>query len=1018
MSSTLRMLLYSLALSLSFNGPILALPPATISTPNPPQLSDEEAVRTLTEKYSLSIAAGDLEAMRQFWNPQSPNLASRLRIYQGLFSNTRIEFTSLKVIRLVITGDKAVSHLMSDERHLDNKTGAILSELGPFHRSCRSFEWIKTGAGWKIERELSVQEELAARLEAAASEQERDQIMEKEKVFVTNTLVVALTTRCQRHRFLGDYDAALRCSQLQQAVAEKIGDQSVIATVWLDIGKLKGQQDDFQEALLFQQRALELFEAAGNRLGAALTLANISSPYQQVGDYRKAFECAHKSLRLYEEMSHRRGTALALEMLAYGYRRQNNSQQALAYFERALLIYQELGDKMQIAIMRYELVRRHEELGNYDRALEIYQDLLKQTESHRDRVGAAIILEAIGSIHYEQGRYADARNYYLKSLQTSEAQNYKQGVVVALIGMSLVYQEEGNYAEALPLAERAVSMARQIVDIYQLHSAITSVGYCQLGLNHNAEARRAFMEAISIIEELRMQTAGGVEDRQRHFESSLNTYHGMLSLLVKENRTREALVLAERAKARALLDALQQGRAGVQKAMTAEEQEQEGRLKSELTRLNTQLTRATQSDKPDAERIGQIKTRLEKARLSHEDFQTSLYAAHPELKVQRGEASIINAEELAALLPDAAGALLEYVVTNEATYLFVVTKAQSQAEAEARVFTIPIKQAELVKQTEDFRRQLASRDLGFRASARKLYDLLLKSAQALLRGKTSLVIAPDDKLWELPFQALLSEDGRYVIERSAVSYVPSLTVLREMKAKRGAPQPGRRSEPAGYALLALGNPALGKETIERATLSLRDEKLDPLPEAEKEVKALSGLYGRARSKVYIGAEAREDRLKAEAGQARILHFATHGILNNASPMYSQLVLAQGEKNEDGLLEAWELMRLDLKADLAVLSACETARGRFGAGEGLIGLTWAMFIAGVPSTVVSQWKVESASTRELMLNFHRHLLAPQASAKLKATKAGALRQAALTLMNNPETGHPFYWAGFVLVGNDR
>jgi CHAT domain-containing protein len=85
---------------------------------------------------------------------------------------------------------------------------------------------------------------------------------------------------------------------------------------------------------------------------------------------------------------------------------------------------------------------------------------------------------------------------------------------------------------------------------------------------------------------------------------------------------------------------------------------------------------------------------------------------------------------------------------------------------------------------------------------------------------------------------------------------------------------------------------------------------------------------------------------------------------------------------------------------------------------LIGLTWAMFIAGVPSTVVSQWKVESASTRDLMLNFHRQLLAPRASAKLKATKAGALRQAALTLMKSPETSHPFYWAGFVLVGNDR
>jgi CHAT domain-containing protein len=206
--------------------------------------------------------------------------------------------------------------------------------------------------------------------------------------------------------------------------------------------------------------------------------------------------------------------------------------------------------------------------------------------------------------------------------------------------------------------------------------------------------------------------------------------------------------------------------------------------------------------------------------------------------------------------------------------------------------------------------------------------------------------------------------------------------------------------------------------VERTSLLLRDEKLTPLPEAEQEVRALGRLYGVSRSKVYIGPEASEDRVKTDAGNARVLHFATHGMLNNASPMYSHLVLAQGDTNEDGLLEAWELMQMDLKVDLAVLSACETARGRASAGEGVIGLTWAMFVAGVSSTVVSQWKVESASTRDLMLGFHRQLLTTPATVKAPATKAQALRQAALNVMKNPETRHPFYWAGFVLVGDGR
>jgi hypothetical protein len=126
-------------------------------------------------------------------------------------------------------------------------------------------------------------------------------------------------------------------------------------------------------------------------------------------------------------------------------------------------------------------------------------------------------------------------------------------------------------------------------------------------------------------------------------------------------------------------------------------------------------------------------------------------------------------------------------------------------------------------------------------------------------------------------------------------------------------------------------------------------------------------------------------------------------------MYSHLALAEGGPGEDGLLEAWELMQLDLKADLAVLSPCETARGRIGAGEGMIGLSWAMFIAGQPSIVVSQWKVESAGTRDLMVDLHRSLIAT----KSKPTKTQALRQAALKLMKNPSTSHPTHSTGPVL-----
>jgi CHAT domain-containing protein len=612
-----------------------------------------------------------------------------------------------------------------------------------------------------------------------------------------------------------------------------------------------------------------------------------------------------------------------------------------------------------------------------------------------------------------QGDYAGALEQYRKSLEIREESGNRLGISDTLSSIGDVLQAQGNPTQALQFAERAIDLAQRLGVPDLLQQALTTEGKAYVALGQPGRARQSFDAAIASVETMRAQIAGGEQEQQYFFASKISPYYAMVELLIAQNNPDEALNYAERAKARVLLDVLSSGRVNITKAMTREEQEQERHLNGQLVAFNSQLYREKLRPHPDPTRLAALEEQLRRARLDFEAFQVNLYAAHPELKARRGEAPVIKAEDLAALLPDPRSALLEYVVTDDHTYLFAITKAASEAGVEVRVYALPIKRADLTKQIESFRGQLARRDLGVRAPAGRLYQLLLKPAEAQLQGKTNLIIVPDDKLWELPFQGLITGDDRYVIETSAVSYSPSLTVLREMKAQRNK----HWVNEAGLTLLALGNPAIGQDTRERAALSLRGAQLVPLPEAEQEVKALGPLYGAAHSKIYIGPEAREDRVKTEAGQADVLHFATHGILNDAAPMYSHLVLARGNKNEDGLLEAWELMRLDLKARLAVLSACETARGRFGAGEGVIGLSWAMFVAGVPTTLVSQWKVESTSTRDLMINFHRQLKAPSAAAGA-TVMAEAWRQAALKLMKNPATSHPFYWAGFVLVGDDR
>jgi CHAT domain-containing protein len=235
-----------------------------------------------------------------------------------------------------------------------------------------------------------------------------------------------------------------------------------------------------------------------------------------------------------------------------------------------------------------------------------------------------------------------------------------------------------------------------------------------------------------------------------------------------------------------------------------------------------------------------------------------------------------------------------------------------------------------------------------------------------------------------------------------------------MHLRRKNEQP-ETSSPAN-TLLAMADPALGTESLARAAIVYRGAKLSSLPETRQEVRALQRLYGASQSEVYTGGDAREDRFKAEAGKFRILHLATHGILDNASPMYSNILLSPGDNSqEDGLLEAREIIQMDLKADLAVLSACETARGRISAGEGVIGLSWAFFVAGTSTTVVSQWKVESVSTAKLMMAFHRARQANDQGASTFRT-ARALQQAELQLLRDPRFRDPVYWAGFVVMGD--
>ena len=817
--------------------------------------------------------------------------------------------------------------------------------------------------------------------------------------------------------YRGDFDLAVDYQQKSLALRDPAVDQLAIADSLTNIGVANFSQGDYTLSMEYHNKALALREAAGARAAVAASLTNIANVYSATGNYVQAVTYLQKALTLGEAAGDKPVAASALANIGTVYYYQGDYDQALEHYQKGLALRVELGDNAGISREFNNLASVYQLQANYPLALEYYNKSLSLKETLDDKPGTARTLGFVGEVYTAQGDFDRALEYLQKSLTLSDGLGIKANTARVLGQIGLVHYSRKDYGRALEFAERATALATQVGDREQVWEARTTTGRARLALGQLPQARVALDEALATIEAIRSELAGGEQQQQSFFEGRVSPYHAMIDVLVAQKRFGDALTYAERAKARVLLDVLSRGKIEITKAMSAGDREQERKLNVQMVSRNAQVARESSLPLPDPARLSAFKADVQKARLDYDAFRAGLYATHPELSAQRGEALPVTLEETAGLLPDARSAVLEYVVADDKTYLFVLTKNHegTAPAVDLRLYPLEVTGKDLAARTEAFRKSLGDRDLRFRGPARDLYDLLLKPAAAQLLGITTLIVVPDGVLWQLPFQALQAASGRYLLEDCAVSYVSSLTVLREMMKLPGS---GRGDARGPATLFAMGNPALLPQTVAGVGGGV---SLEPLPEAEKEARALGQLYGTTRSAILVGGQAREDRFKAEAGRYSVLHLATHAVLNDASPMYSHLVLSQTGGNtseEDGLLEAREIMNLDLKARLVVLSACETARGRVTAGEGMIGLAWSFFVAGAPTTVVSQWKVDSASTTGLMLEFHRRLLTGGTPDTAHVSTADALRQAALTLLRSPQYRHPFYWAGFVVVGDGR
>ena len=869
---------------------------------------------------------------------------------------------------------------------------------------------------------------------------------------------------------LGRADEAHQRGDEALELSRRLGDPNLQALTLNNLGFLDYRRARFADAAELFAQAVVLRRQAGDVRGLTTALANLAASYRNLGQVGAALKPYQEALELTRQDGDVGMESTVLQNLGVLYKARGDLQAALDLYRRALDLSVAIGRRPTEASAASNLGELYALLGDPDRALEFLQRALEANRVIASPAGEARDLMEIGDLDRAAGRLDEAqRRFEDAAARSREAQDQK-AEAYALHGLGGTYLARGDAPRALELLDQALALQRQegsrpgrVETQHDRGAAYLALGDPELAAAAFAdsltsatvigdrygeaaahaglarvERRRGDLEAargqletgLAIVESLRAQVLSP-DLRASFLASSQDDYVFLADTLLELDGRRAddgfapaAFAVSERARARSLVELLTEARIDVREGIAPELAEEDKELDARLWLTRSSLIRELAATAPDPAKVVSLRQRLDEITAARDDLEWRIRRDHPryaEIKYPQ-PLNLAGVQEL--LAPDAA--LLEYLLGPQRSFLFVVTRD------DLGVYPLP-SHAEIAALVGEARAGLESPDRrlfgSFQVSASRLYDVLVAPAAARLAAKHHLIVAPDAELYYLPFEALLTSSPgaapAYLLERWAVSYVPSASVLASLareavSASRAPGAPGAQKPPSPRVLLAFGDPIFtGAVDEPLATHGLEDgetaersaSRWRRLPGSRQEVAAVAALYGAGGSAVFLGADASEHNFETspDLATAAVIHLASHAIVDERQPAHSALLLSRGpDDSEDGRLEAHEIFNLRLGADLVILSACETALGKEVRGEGLIGLTRAFLYAGARRVAVSLWPVADESTAELMVTFHREM-------RSGVEPSEALRRAKLAAFRSGRWGQPYYWAPFVLVG---
>jgi len=863
-----------------------------------------------------------------------------------------------------------------------------------------------------------------------------------------------------RHR--GEFSDAFEYLTQAKKISKEIMDENHMGIISKNIGDVHMESGQYEEALVNYEDALKIFGESGNEIDEADVYGAMASVFGYTGQYDKEVEFRKKAIKIYQEVNQKSGLSNELGNLGASYLEQGLFQKGLEYSQQGLSLAIEIDDKykqqkflanvgiayyftgiydkatryleesyeiayqigektgaaatlMNMGGINYEIGDTLQALQNFEKAYPVFREA-------GDPKGEAIAVANISSIYTEQKKFDKALEYMLKALEIDQRIKNPYGEADTYNGLGSLYFKLGQYDNAIDAHKRALAIAEKLQAVRIIWESAYNLGKVYEQKGDFASAVDYYKLAINKIESVREQILAS-EQKSTFLANKIEPYERLINALFELNRknpskkySAEAFHFAERAKARTLLDILAESNIEIEEGVDSTLLKHEQEIFQNITRIQTKQHSQSLSEE-------QLET-LADSLLSEEDLLRNLRIelkkkspAYSELKYPNP----LTVDQIQKLVISEDEMLLEYFLSSDRSYLWAITKNEIQIHqlpSEAKI-------KEAVDQYLSVISKPPQIGTSPQASGEKLYDMLLAPAKDVMQS--DMIIVPDGILHYLPFEALILNDGnenpQYLGESFRVSYAPSASVLGfiEDRSKEKDQEYTNKLLAFGNPLfkdvqqLASVNPASAAGSKVRGSYIQSGFEFSPLPYSANEIESLIKLYDADRIKIYLKNDAVEENLKSEVlSQYRIIHFATHALIDEEHPGRSCIVLTiDDDPKEDGLVQMNEIFNMQMDADLVTLSACQTGGGKLVRGEGIVGLTRAFFYAGAHSVLVSLWPVNDQSTTKLMEKFYSYL--QQGKGKTEALR---LAKTDLISGENRTLRHPYFWAPFVLIGENN